>query len=116
MLGSVVKNADVSEAPYGAWRSPITSDLIVAESISLIDVWLDGDQVYWCEGRPREKGRFVVVKHRGDMPTEDQTPLPYNARTRVHEYGGGAVLIRDGTIYFSNFGDHKLYRQLSGGV
>ena len=43
-------------APYGAWKSPITSDLIVAQSISLSEVRLDGGAIYWVEGRPQEEG------------------------------------------------------------
>ena len=101
-------------APCGSWRSPIISDLIVAESIDLVDVWLDGKDVYWCEGRPKENGRYVVVRRRADGMTQDLTPPPFNARTRVHEYGGGAVLIRDGVVYFSNFDDQRLYRLQAG--
>ena len=38
----------------------------------------------------------------------------YNVRTRVHEYGGGAFAVQDGTVYFSNFADQRLYRQDAG--
>ena len=34
----------------------------------------------------------------------------FNARTRVHEYGGGAYTVRDGVLIFSNFSDTRLYR------
>ena len=95
-------------APYGSWKSPITSDLIVAQSISLPEVRLDGGDIYWLEGRPQEQGRSVVVRGAAD-PT-DVTTQPYNARTRVHEYGGGSWTVADGTIYFSNFADGRLYR------
>ena len=37
--------------------------------------------------------------------------MPFNARTRVHEYGGGAYAVRDGALYFSNFADQRLYQQ-----
>jgi dipeptidyl aminopeptidase/acylaminoacyl peptidase len=102
------------KAPYGSWRSPISSDLIVADSIGLADAWFDGEEVYWLEGRPKEQGRCVVVQHRAEALAVDRTPPPFNARTRVHEYGGGAVLIAEGTIYFSHFADHHLYRQRAG--
>ena len=97
-------------APYGSWKSPITSDLIVAESISVggTDI-LDG-VVYWQELRPTEDGRMVVVQRSADRKTIDLTPQPFNARTRVHEYGGHAYTVRDGTLYFSNFSDQRLYR------
>jgi dipeptidyl aminopeptidase/acylaminoacyl peptidase len=100
-------------APYGSWKSPITSDLIVAQSISLAEVRLDGGTIYWLEGRPQEQGRNVVV--RADATgTTDLTPKPLNARTRVHEYGGGAWTVADSTVYFSNFADGRLFRLPSG--
>jgi dipeptidyl aminopeptidase/acylaminoacyl peptidase len=103
-------------APYGSWKSPITSDLIVAQSIGLSEVRLDGGKIYWLEGRPQEQGRGVVVcaDWLGGESTEI-TPKPYNARTRVHEYGGGAWTVTDGVIYFSNFADGRLYRQSEPG-
>jgi dipeptidyl aminopeptidase/acylaminoacyl peptidase len=97
-------------APYGSWKSPITSDLIVAQSISLTDVRLDGGTVYWLEGRPQEQGRNVVVRADGQA----LTAAPFNVRTRVHEYGGGAWLVADGAIVFSHFADSRLYRQADG--
>ncbi len=101
-------------APYGSWKSPITTDLIVAGTIGLSSITIDGDDVYWIEGRPSEGGRNVIVRHTPDGQTTDITPPPFNVRTRVHEYGGGAFLVADGTIYFSNFADQRLYRQTPG--
>jgi dipeptidyl aminopeptidase/acylaminoacyl peptidase len=102
-------------APYGSWKSPITSELIVAQSVSLTDVRLDGGNIYWLEGRPQEQGRNVIVRAgaAGETP-RDLTPAPFNVRTRVHEYGGGAWLVADGAIVFSNFADGRLYRQSDG--
>ena len=101
-------------APYGSWKSPITSDLIVAQSIALTEVRLDGGALYWLEGRPQEQGRFAVVRASADGATAELTPKPFNVRTRVHEYGGGAWAVADGTVYFSNFADGRLYRQAPG--
>src|SRR5262249_23310625 len=98
-------------APYGSWKSPITSDLIVAQSISLSEAQLDGKDLYWVEGRPREQGRFVIVRAGAEGNALDVTPAPFNVRTRVHEYGGGAWTLHDGTAYFSNFADGRLCRQ-----
>src|SRR5256886_5704776 len=102
-------------APYGSWKSPITSDLSVAQSIALSEARLDGDKIYWLEGRPQEQGRFVVVAadSLGGNAT-DVTPTPYSARTRVHEYGGASWTVADGIVYFSNFADGRLYRQSDG--
>ncbi len=101
-------------APYGTWKSPITADLIVAGSIGLGQVMLDGDDIYWLESRPAEKGRSVIVRYNARQQREDVTPAPFNVRTRVHEYGGGAYLVSAGVIYFSNFADNRVYRQVIG--
>jgi dipeptidyl aminopeptidase/acylaminoacyl peptidase len=100
-----------SVAPYGSWKSPVTTDLIVAETISLGQIALDGDDVYWIEGRPRDGGRNVVVRNGADVTTR-----LHNVRTRVHEYGGGAFFVDSGTVYFSNFTDQRLHMQTVGGM
>lgn len=103
-------------AAYGTWNSPITSDLIVAGSIRLGEIRLDGSEIYWSEGRPTEAGRSVVVRYSPDGQHQDVTPAaPFNVRTRVHEYGGGAYQVAEQTVYFSNFVDQRLYRQPVGG-
>ena len=106
--------AEPKTAPYGSWRSPITSDLIVSETISPGRITLDGDDIYWIEMRPAEGGRYVIVRRTLDGQVADITPAGLSARTTVHEYGGGAYVVDDGTVYFSNFADQRLYRQDRG--
>ncbi|TMG37476.1 MAG: S9 family peptidase [Chloroflexi bacterium] len=101
-------------APFGSWRSPISSDLIVAGSIGFGLVQLDGDDTYWVEQRPSEGGRNVIVRRTADGRTGDITPAGFNARTRVHEYGGGAYAVSEGVVWFSNYADQRLYRQDPG--
>jgi dipeptidyl aminopeptidase/acylaminoacyl peptidase len=98
--------------PYGAWKSPITSDLIVAETIGLGAVLVDGGDIYWTESRPGEGGRNVLVRQDGG----DVTPVPFNVRTRVHEYGGAAATVHRGVVWFSHFADQRLYRLEPGGT
>ena len=100
--------------PYGFWRSPITSELIVAESIGLSGVQLDGTNIYWLEGRPREQGRNVLVQHRPGSTPLEVAPKEFNLRTRVHEYGGGAAVVHDDVTYFSHMTDQRLYRHAPG--
>lgn len=104
----------VQVAPYGSWKSPVTSDLIVAESIRLGQLALDGEDIYWVEQRPREGGRNVIVRRTPDGTIDDVTPSPFNARSRVHEYGGGAYCVGDGVVYFVNFDDQRVYRHRHG--
>jgi len=101
---------NVKTAPYGSWKSPITSDLIVKETIGLSQPRLDGDDTYWIEMRPSEKGRQVIVRRTSDGSTTDINPTGFNARTRVHEYGGGDYVVHRGIVYFSNFADQQIYR------
>jgi len=105
----------VKTAPYGSWKSPITSDLIVKESVGLSQVRLDGSDIYWIELRPSEGGRQVIVRRGADGQARDLTPREMNARTRVHEYGGGEYVIHNGNIFFSNFSDQQLYQQTHDG-
>jgi len=102
-------------APYGSWRSPISSDVIVRSVVGLAEVVIHGGDVYWLESRPGEGGRSVIVLLTPDGRTEDVTPQPFNARTRVHEYGGGNFAVDEGTVYFSNFADQRIYRRTPGG-
>lgn len=112
----------ITIAPYGSWSSPITSDLIAAHPVRLGDVAADGDAVYWIEARPWEGGRCVVVTlDAGGLP-RDVIAAPFSARTLVHEYGGGALVVRDGTVWFTNLdpghahSDQRLYRVAASGA
>ena len=95
--------------PYGTWPSPISAALVAAQGIRLSSVALDGDAVYWIEGRPHEAGRNVLVRCAADGTTRDVTPGGFNTRSRVHEYGGGAYLADGRHVYFVNFSDQRVY-------
>lgn len=101
------------ESPFGSWKSPITAELIVSESIGLSSLALDGETIYWIEMRPAEKGRYVLVQRTPDGQISDVTQPDCNVRTRVHEYGGGAYAVKGGIVYFSNFADQRIYGQRS---
>ena len=100
--------------PYGSWDSPLTAARVTAGALRLDQILLDGDDVYWVEGRASEDGRNVIVKMARDGTTADVTPAGCNVRSRVNEYGGAAYTVDRGTIYFSNFDDQRLYRQSPG--
>jgi dipeptidyl aminopeptidase/acylaminoacyl peptidase len=106
--------SETKVAPYGAWKSPITTDLIVNKTIWFGRVIPDGEDIYWAETRPAEGGRYVVVRCSADGETTDLIPPPFSARTRVHEYGGAAWAVSQGVLYFSNFADQRLYRLAAG--
>ena len=97
-------------APYGEWPSPITAELVVAAAVSLGEVMLDGPDVYWSELRPEGGGRVHVVRRTPDGRSHDLLPDGFSARTRVHEYGGGAWFVDGGWLWFANWGDQRIYR------
>lgn len=106
--------SEARTAPFGSWKSPITSDLIVSGSIGLSQPLMDGPDIYWIEMRPTEGGRSVIVKRDPLGTISDVNRPPLNARTRVHEYGGGDYAVRDGAVYFSNFSDQRVYTSFVG--
>jgi len=93
------------QAPCGAWTSPITAAVVAAGATPLSALVLDGANLYWLEGRASEAGRSTLVSSAGEL-----TPAPFNVRSKVHEYGGGAYTVADGVAWFSNQPDGRLYR------
>lgn len=104
------------QAPYGFWKSPFTSDVIVRDTLRLDQIALDGADIYWTGSRPDRQGRYFLVCRTPDGVIRDVTPDDgeFNVRSRVHEYGGGAFLVHAGVVTFSNYRDQRLYRQTAG--
>jgi dipeptidyl aminopeptidase/acylaminoacyl peptidase len=100
----------VTIASYGSWPTPFTSASVVAGAVRLGELVVDGDDVLWAEGRPAEGGRTQIVRRRPDGTCTDLLPEGWNARTAVHEYGGGGWWARDGVVWFANWADQRLYR------
>jgi dipeptidyl aminopeptidase/acylaminoacyl peptidase len=96
-------------APYGAWVSPVTVELMTEAAIGLSALSVDGENLYWLEARPSEKGRTVLCRRRADGKIEDVTPPPINVGSRVHEYGGGAYRVQAGIIIFSERTDGSIW-------
>ncbi len=102
-------------AAYGSWRSPITAASVAQGKGALGQLALDGADVYWSESRPTEGGRNVIMRRTPAGAISEMTPAGFNVRTRVHEYGGGAFTVVQGTVYFANWADQRVYRQEQGG-
>ncbi len=103
-----------TNAPFGSWKSPITTDMVTASAIRIGEIICDGDAIYWLESRANESGRQVVVRYTPDGNLTDITPPEFNVRNRVHEYGGGAYQVFKGVVYFCNYADQRIYRQAPG--
>jgi dipeptidyl aminopeptidase/acylaminoacyl peptidase len=90
--------------------------MVTAAVVWMAELVLDGQDIYWIETRPAERGRSVIVRRTLDGTIADITPADFNARTRVHEYGGGAYTVAGGDVYFANFADQRVYEQRPGGA
>ncbi len=97
---------------FGTWKSPITADHIVQETISLTSPIFDGTDIYWLESRAREQGRNVIVQRTSGGQCFDVIQAPFDARSGVHEYGGGEFTVDQGVLYFTNFNDQRIYRKI----
>jgi dipeptidyl aminopeptidase/acylaminoacyl peptidase len=97
-------------APYGEWPSPIDGADVARKQVGLAFPVIDAAGVWWQESRPEEGGRIAVVRQGPDGVKHDLLPMPWNARTRVHEYGGKSYLPLPDGFVFANFADQRLYR------
>ena len=95
---------------YGEWPSPIAGADVARKQVGLAFAVIDATGVWWQESRPEEGGRVSVVCQGPDGVSRDLLRAPYNARTRVHEYGGRSYQPVPGGFVFANFGDQRLYR------
>jgi dipeptidyl aminopeptidase/acylaminoacyl peptidase len=100
--------------PYGAWPSPVSAASLAEGAIGMSDLRVANGQLYWLESRPAEGGRLVVMTGDVGGDARQLTPERFNARTRVHEYGGASFVVAPDGIWFSHFRDQKLYRQAEG--
>jgi dipeptidyl aminopeptidase/acylaminoacyl peptidase len=106
----MTETSERSILPFGSWPTPITSELVVRASVRLGGVSMDGADLWWAESRPEEGGRTVIVCNGVDVLAP-----PWNARTAVHEYGGGAWWVSSGILWFTDWADQCLYRVEPGG-
>ncbi len=96
-------------APYGCWKSPITAAQLASGAVRYGELQGMNGAFYWIEGRPQEAGRNVIVNAKPGSAAKDILPAPYSARSRVHEYGGGAFLACEQGVYFVNADNQDFY-------
>jgi len=100
----------IKSAPYGTWASKISAEMLASDTVRLGSLSsFDGATLLWTEGRPQEGGRSVLVLRHADGSTIDVLSAPFSARTLAHEYGGSCHVEHNGTVYFANFDDQRIY-------
>lgn len=101
-------------ASYGAWGSPIAPGDAVGAARAIADIEIDNGAIWLTELRPDAGGQAQIVRLRPDGVAEDVLPAHLSARTRAHEYGGGALLADKGLVYFINDSDQRIWRDAPG--
>ena len=104
-------------APYGTWPSPVSASDVARARIHLSFPTVIADQVWWQELRPDEGGRTTVVHRAADGRRTELVAAPWNARTRVHEYGGRSYLpVAAGAVRRAAAGAGRAPRRTGGGT
>jgi hypothetical protein len=107
--------AEQTVAPYGSWASPFKIERLTDRVVFLIEPQVVDGFCWWLEGRPDEGGRQALVRREADGTLTRMTPQGFNARSRVHEYGGAAYLVSGDLILVSDFATGRLNRVATPG-
>ena len=100
----------VDTLPYGSWPSPLSAADAAASAPRLEGAAFVGDEIWWGEGVPTEGARTAVRRRTASGAIETVLPAPWNARSRVHEYGGGSWTVTpDGRLFFVEKTDQRVW-------
>ncbi len=101
----------MSTLPHGTWPSPLAPADLAIGQVRIDEVRPDGPDTWWLESRPSQEGRSALVRHTGASGTvADVLPAPWNVRSRVHEYGGGAYAVDAGRVVVNDLTSRRLHR------
>lgn len=102
-------------APHGSWPSPLSATDLATAGTRIDGARYAAGGIWWSESVPRERGRMRVMRQEPGGDPREVLPVPWSARSRVHEYGGGAwAVAEDGTLLFVDGGDQRVYRRDPG--
>ena len=105
----------ITVAPYGSWASPFKIERLTDRVVFLAEPHGADGIRWWLEGRPDEGGRQALFRRESDGTLTRVTPEGFNARSRVHEYGGGATLVSGDLVVVSDFATGRLNRVVRPG-
>jgi len=109
----------VDVLPFGSWPSPLTAAW-ASTAAARIDgaafAGERGEEIWWAQSVPEEAGRTAVFRRDGDGTVHTVLPAPWNARSGVHEYGGGSWAVDDaGRLFFVERSDQQVWMLAPGG-
>ncbi|MEW9547918.1 prolyl oligopeptidase family serine peptidase [Nonomuraea sp. NPDC050783] len=92
------------------WPSPISTRDVAGSGTRPAWPAAQAGRVWWTEDRPDEGGRTTIMCRTPDGERHELLPAPWNARTRVHEYGGRPYAVTPANeVVFANLEDQRLY-------
>jgi dipeptidyl aminopeptidase/acylaminoacyl peptidase len=95
--------------PFGSWPSPISAQMAAEGTLRFSEISTKNETIYWLEGRPWQNGRVALMSWDANHLEQELLPREYSVRSKVHEYGGGALCIGADKIYFINAIDQQVY-------
>ena len=101
--------------PFGRWPSPLNTADVARSNIKYGEPKLAGRHVFWPQSLPHEGGRTTLMccdLNTNESPTLNARTLlgaPWDVRSKVHEYGGGAFAVNAQSIFFVNSADQQIY-------
>jgi dipeptidyl aminopeptidase/acylaminoacyl peptidase len=85
--------------------------VVAQQALTYDAVQVTAEAVYWLESRPMDDGRTVLVRWTPQDGAVDAVPATFDVgSSRVHEYGGGAYLAADRTLFIVRRDDQRIYR------
>ncbi|HEY0708217.1 MAG TPA: prolyl oligopeptidase family serine peptidase [Polyangia bacterium] len=103
--------------PCGQWPSPLDAETLAGAALRLASPGFAADgSLLWLEGRPSDGGRTTLVQWQPNTGARDLTSPPFDLRSRVHEYGGGAYVPIGDDVVFVDAKTSALHRQRKGGA
>jgi len=93
---------------------PFSATQAVAAGMDFAELQLGANGLFWNEYRPEDAA--CRIWHWRDDAAKCLTPNGFSVRSRVYEYGGGAVCLTPDGVVFVNEADQQLYRQTLDGA
>lgn len=90
--------------------TPLTPAQAVAAGIDFAELKVDASGLYWSQYDPTDGATCLWVREAGATP-RCLTPPGFSLRSKVYEYGGGALCLGDQGPLFVNEADQAIYRQ-----
>lgn len=98
-----------TETPYGFWPSDWTAEKAASASRDFAELRAGHGGLFWIQYDPADGRCTLWYWRKGRL--QCLTPSDFSLRSRVYEYGGGAICLTDDGVAFVNERDQQIYLQ-----